>query len=348
MWDDIERIQTFIIDFFNSTWQQEQCSQKSIRDAFQVEVKGFSEFIPVNGRMYRYGFVSSDDRRTQSLARDMFHDNFQQFEQVVGRISGVSGWDTLRAPELKLHLLRHNQVAIHLKKHLPAPMHIVNTSSRDWLRGVYENIMRLNTDWSTNFSEWTDVEIVDNANEVVRAAIAAQTRDDISAIQNMLRRSTENAMMVDGGVYQDVETMITHVRTHLPHIAPLFQTCHGRIELVMAILAADANPRNVDGFYNILLLYLTKFRHQFSPLPSDARIYTSHEAAVDRAHFLEQYYETAMRSLQSDWASIVSFPPDESLPALVRRIPASTIKNYSDFTTLVDKVREKICEHAKQ
>jgi len=351
MWDDtLNHIRTFVVNFLTATQRAERESQRAVRDLFHFEVQGFSEFIAVNGRMYRYGFISSDTVRTRSLARAIFNDNFGEFERTVGHISDVDGWDdlhisdvdvdrwdNLRPPELKRHLLKHVTAALALQSHLPPPLLHVNTHAREWLHGVYENITRLNSDWGTEFETWDDVVVSDTERE--RDAVKSATSKDMADIRGMLRDTTQNALMQTPSVEADVDAMMSHVRTRLPALHAAFPH-QGQAELIMATLAAFTT--SIPTFYAILLLYLAKStnKHHFCKMPQGAQIFTSRELAADRATFLENHYDTEARSVQSDWASAMEVhgPSDEPLNVLVSLIPVSTIKDVRQFASLATSI----------
>jgi len=338
MWDDtLNHIRTFVVNFLTATQRAERESQRAVRDFFHSEVQGFSEFIAVNGRMYRYGFVSSDTGRTRALARAIFSDNFGEFERAVGHISEVDGWDDLRPPALKLHLLKHATAALTLQRHLPSPLLGVNTSAREWLHGVYENITRLNSDWGTEFETWDDVVVSDT--DRGREAVTSATSKDMADIRCMLRDTTQHALMQTPAVDTDVDAMMSRVRTALPALHTTFPR-QGQVELIMATMAALT--ASIPTFYAILLLYLAKStnKHHFCKIPPGVRVFTSRELAAERATFLENHYDTEARSVQSDWAAAMEVhgPSDEPLDVLVSLIPVSTIKDVRQFAALATSI----------
>ena len=341
-------IQKFMVNFFAVSARAERDAQAATRELFGVEVRGFSEFIGVNGRQYRYGFVSCDDARTRALARAMFHDNFNEFEEVVGELDGVISWDELRAPELKIHLLAHPEEALALRAYLPAPLHAVNSATRKWVQGVYDNITRLNADWGTEFTEWEQVRYTDT--EEQREAVQVMTQDDITDVQHMLVRATA-LLMKNEDMEEHTKTIMNHIQPHITNLVKLMPH-HGHVELIMAALSALTSmwhsQDTADTFYIILLFYLLQSVHKnnFTPLPSDAHVYTPEEVAADRALFLEQYYDTNTRSVQTDWNHILGRPTDDPLNVLVTHFPASTIKSFEEFTSLVNSLVDNLSHTA--
>jgi len=342
-----DTIQEFMLGFFKSSGMADHASQKAMRDFFCVEVKGFAEFIGVNGKLYRYGFVSEDDERTRTLARAMFKDDFQQFQHTVGTIQGVHGWEDVHAPELKVHLKNNAASVVALRKILPAPLLLINATSLSWLRGIYGTVERLNTQWGTTFESWSEL----NGLALEEDSDArGQTQDDISHINHLLTATTQNALM-GCGVEDEMQTELDKLSPILPTILPTIVahfSKHGRIELIFATIGSLLPYLPPDALYTMLLLYIASSfeTNTFSPLPPSA---DAHADATDRAAFLEHYYDTTTRTLQMDWARLVHHDVNNrTIEQLVQHIPASTVQNIGDFSSLVKDIQDMATPSATQ
>ena len=329
----LDDIKAFVVGFLTASLAERCVSQKAVREAFRVEVKGFAEFIGINGRTYRYGVVSADDDRTRAIVRKMFDGDFAKFTDAVGRL-GASDWDQLHAPELKIHLLKAGDVS------LPAaPLHEVDATARVWLQGIYENVHRLNSDWHTGFGDWSEVEYSDTERQ--REVVESLTRSDMEDVCRMLTRTTQNVMMVDGSLGENSDKLFAEVRERLPGLTAQFPA-QGQVELVMAALAAGANM--IDEFYAILLLYLARSsaRHTFATLPAGAAVHATEATCVGRARFMEEYYDSITRRLSRDWKRATGTAAHDSTRQLMAQVPASTVKDFKGFGALVAEIREKM------
>lgn len=331
-----DNIHAFVADFVCASVANEHTSARTVRDFFQVEVKGFSEFIGVNGKVYRYGFVSEDAVRTRTLARALFDNDLNKFRDIVG-MKGMSSWDDLQPAKLKVHLQRNHDAAVALNSSvLPAPLSDVNPPARNWLQGIYENIARLNVDWATDFQRWEDVTFTNT--EAQRESVRDATRSDMRNICALLSSSTKSAMMVEMGLKGEVEHLFNELT--VPHIPD-----HGEVEVLLATLAAQpSSPAAPDTLFTMLLLYLAHSvaHHTFTPLPLGVRTVTSKEAARDRAVFLEHYYDTTTRTVQDDWGRIMGTVTTAPLDVLVLSIPASTLKNLDEFVALSSTIAQEL------
>jgi hypothetical protein len=325
---DLSDIQTFVIKFFDFILQKDNDVQKTVREWLYVDVKGFREFIRANGRVYRYGMVSSDTPRTCTLLRGMFEDDFSTFKDVVGGGGNWTSWDDVDASNLKVHLQNQSHdVFDALTSRLPAPLHVVDATTREWLRCVYGNVMRFNAECGTNFTSWDEVDTLPPPSSVKETTLR-----DIADVKHMLQRATQVAMKDDVKttewmcpVFEDV------VHVYLPTLMTSFPH-HGFVELVMATLGAVTQMH--DAFFLLLLLYIA---HNFVALPEHAHVYSSEETAASRDAFFEYYYTATMsRDLDDDWKLMVG--KNVARRPVTDHIPASTLYEFSQFQELVNQV----------
>jgi hypothetical protein len=331
----LENIQKFMIDFFNSACAADRASQKAMRDFFCVEVRGFAEFIAVNGKVYRYGFVSGNDERTRMLVRQMFDDDFEKFKDTVGAIEGVDSWEDVHGPELKVHFKNNAASALALKDFLPSPLPIIDNSTINWLRNIYGTVDRINNEWDSTFASWSDMEGMKLEDD---AAARDQTQDDISHLTHMLTITTHH-MLNDENCGVEDKIKAAFEKLELPSSPK-----HGQVEIAFATIASLLPQLPHDTLYTMLLLYLASSlaNNTFSPLPSGAKTHSDHKA---REAFLEEYYDTTTRSLVHDWEQLVT-PLSQNgrgrptTRQLGGHIPASTVKNFEEFEKLVQEIQE--------
>jgi hypothetical protein len=293
----MDTIHEFMQKFFKSSCAAEKAAQKATRDFFCVELRGFAEFIGVNGKLYRYGFVSDDDERTCRLLRALFHDDFQHFRDTVGVLEEVDSWADVHAPELKLHLKNHPDAVVALKKLLPSPLPLINPASLNWLRGIYTTIDRLNSDWDTNFEHWSELRGLELEDD---QAARDRTSADISHLNHMLTTTTANALQPQACA---MEKPLDTAFRNLPPLPT--DSKHGQAELTFATLASLLPDLPHETLYAMLLLYLASSfaRNAFAPLPPSAATYAD---ARGRETFLEHYYDTTTRTLQTDWNQLLN------------------------------------------
>lgn len=77
-----DRVFEFVNEMDVGRARQIQQSLRKVRDQLQTEMRNGSEFISVNGRLYRYGFVSLNDDRTRELLKRMFSDDLGEFREM--------------------------------------------------------------------------------------------------------------------------------------------------------------------------------------------------------------------------------------------------------------------------
>lgn len=206
----------------------------AVRNALHSELRGMSEFINLNGRLYRYGFVSRDNNRTRKMLSHMFTpESFTKAVQFP-----ISDWTELDSAKLKLHFQSRRAT-------LPVPPLLeINTDTLDWLKGVYVSLHRLNDHWGTSARSWDDVVLNQDAAREI-------TEDDIDTVHSLLRDLT------------------TRVLAELPppvtwDVGPRVEG-HGVIETIFASL----RDRPVQEVYMLMLRYLAeRIRNDtFTPLP---------------------------------------------------------------------------------
>ena len=312
-------VHDFIQDFLRASAKTDHLAQRKVRDMFQVEVAGFSEFIAVNGKIYRYGFVSRDTSRTCAMVRAMFDNDLERFNEVMGW--RLSSWDDLTAPKLRLHVRNNHQAVRALNDMLPAPMVSINDATRGWLKSVYENIERLNAQCNTGFNHWEDVVLT----PAISDACQRETGRDIEEVRDILAQATTMAMTTTDDWIHDLFHQLHQAppRTNLPH---------GHVEILFATLASF-EPACIETFYVMLMLFLASSTQTELTVPS----YTGEDAATERANFLVEYFDTTTRSAQQEWRRVTGQSRHEPLRVLVKDI-SSSLKNFDHFVSLVNEI----------
>lgn len=320
-----KEVHEFVLHFVRASTTNDQSAQRKVRDMFQVEVAGFSEFIAVNGKIYRYGFISRDNARTCALARAMVDNDLDRFNDVVGM--HLATWDALTAAKLKTHLRNNHRAIRALNEILPAPLVEVNDATRAWLRSLYENITRLNAEWNTEYLHWDDVVLTPDALNTLRRA----TCRDIEDIQDLLTHATKLTMTVAS------EDWIHDLFDQLGRAPPVVGLPHGRTEIVFATLAS-LHPACTDTFYVMLLMFLAVATRPVEALPPGVPSYTGVDTAAERAQFLDTYYEAATRSAHQEWVSVTGQGGHVPLRVLLNDVPTSSVKNFNHFISLVTDI----------
>lgn len=285
----MERIEQFVNAADTAARRRARDQQVAVRDALQSELRGMAEFVNVNGRLHRYGFVSRDNQRTRDILRAMF-ESPAAFSQAVGL--PVQHWDDIDSAQLKLHLQTSR-----LSHLLPAPLVRVNTDARNWLQSVYLTLHRLNDDWGTRFTSWD--EVVGDARDA--------TQDDIDKLRGMLMDITTRLLEP----LPEPEAWDIQVKP-VPG--------HGIVEVVFAHLA---RRRGVPEAYMLLLRYLAQSAEDgtFTPLPPGK--HSTDKTAIHA--FIADFYPSREDFLR-DWPTppripATTTPSVESFQTLVDCIP---------------------------
>lgn len=327
-------IEAFIVNFIKTAQAADNTSRRKTRDMFQVEVAGFSEFIAVNGKVYRYGFVSRNDARTCTLVRAMFDNDVQRFNSTTGM--QLQGWSELSAPKLKTHLSTNRDLFCTLRQALPAPIVNIDDSVGEWLQNMYENIGRFNQVMNTSFQTWDEVKAQSTD---VEDALRRETARDIDDIRDLLLRATTTALAPPVEDYaRDLIAQVKRISyedvAHFPH---------GSVELLFACLAA-VEPSCSETMYAMLLIYLAAAarKHRFVPVPAHLVVYTGLETSVSRAEFMERYYSTTPRNAQDEWMRLTGETRRQPMHVMMREIPASTLRTFEDFISLVSNIRHAL------
>ena len=272
----VEQVHKYVTERDMETYQRTRNQQKAVRDALQSELKGMAEFVNVNGRLYRYGFVSRDNERTRRMLQQMFKTP-ESFGNAIN--FPVKTWDDIDSARLKLHFQSSRETVQPL-----APVVHINDDTLSWLKGVYVSLHRLNDHWGTSAKRWD--EVVVNAD-----AVREVTEDDISTLRNMLLDLT------------------TRVLSSLP-VLPKWElkprdVGHGVVETVFATLA---HTRDVREVYMLMLRYLARslLTNTFTPLPPGKH-------STDKTHireFIDAFY-TTNEEMTRDWGRV---PPEHQIP----------------------------------
>lgn len=311
----LDRIKTFVSDLDNRTCQNIQNSYASTRNTLHSEVKGMSEYISLNGRLYRYGFVSEDDERTRLAARRVSNDDLDAFRQTLD-MPNLKTWDDITGVKLKTHLL--NTYNTDVANIIPAPVSDLDALTLKWLQGVYTSVHRLNWDWGTQFKSWSDVKL-ESPGDAHEDALREMTQDDVDDVNDMLKQLTERALGCTTTQYRGWKDFERTVEQMYPRL----KKEHGLNEIAFASLASSPGGRQgIDDTYMQLLLYLahTARTHNFSSLPQR----NLEPNPTDVAEFTRTYYLTD-QSMRRDWG--------DKEP--VTQIPATTTPSLESFRELV-------------
>jgi hypothetical protein len=280
-------------------------SHRTVRNIVQTEIRGCMEFINVNGRLYRYGVVSADNRRTQQCVKALVP-SLDEFNRVFNM--HVQSWDQVTPYKLKSHL----QITLNRESYrmLPAPVVAINAQTLEWLRGVYVSLHRLNSHWGTQFKRWEDVAI-DADSDTHQDVLKEITQDDIAQLELMMKTLTKHAMAAVTKTptnYDDVGcTQHTHAQ-------------HGMVEMLFARIT-KLHKRDTRNMYVMMLLYLAhSYRtHTFSPLPPGKH----HTHGPITREFLDNYYASD-NELTRYWGG----------EDPIAQIPMSSIASLSEFEHL--------------
>ena len=288
-----------------------QQSIRKVRDQLQMEMKKGSEFIGVNGRLYRYGFVSPDDDRTRELVRLMFSDDLGEFQKVF---PGMESWDDVTSLKLRTHLGKGHSTEI--SEMMPVPFNSMDDKSLRWLKGIYLTLPTLNKHWDTEFNSWGDVSI----SKDVIPIIVELTEENTEDLKEILKNLTVHAMTFD-----PKETNFDTVKKSMG-IPRSPEETHGKVELVFAHIASsqDRDPRDV---YLTLLRYLSQSwkNGSFSPLPPGFHRSSSQNENLGR--FLSEHY-TSDDQMVRDWGT----------KDPVEHIPVTTVPSFPEFKSLVESL----------
>lgn len=289
-------------------------SHRVVRTLVQSEIRGCVEFINVNGRLYRYGFISTDTDRSRECVQALTP-SLQEFNRIFK--THLSSWSEFSPFELKNHLQKNPNPEVH--RLLPAPVPAMNPSTLEWLKGVYVSLHRLNSHWGTHFKQWGDVQVDPRAG-TQQQALKGVTEEDMAELQTLMKKLTQHAM---AGVdkpptnYHDV-TNCTHAG------AKELKQTHGVVELLFACITKKHGRDPVNMYMN-MLLYLARSRRKdsFSPLPPGKH----HVHGAETNAFISGFYSSE-KQLERDWG--------KTDPAL--QLPMSSVKSQKHFQELVHSV----------
>jgi len=207
---------------------------RQVRDALHVEVRGMSEYIHMDGRIYRYGFISADPDHTEQLVRGMVSP--EEFNIIFNLdIQDIAG--------LKAHLLTHPLSDVSAL--LPAPVVAMNPETQAWLKCVYTHVTRLNQHWGTTFKTWDHVQVDDDVQDILMDL----TDQDIHTVMSRLNRLTQVLLKnkpPNSSFEWDTEQIDKNIER--------FKDVHGIHEIVSATLAAQ-KPNSTDAVYMQFLRY---------------------------------------------------------------------------------------------
>ena len=256
----VHRINTFVCKRDQELHRRTRESQKTVRNALQSEMRGMAEFININGRLYRYGFISSNPARTRQLCKAIFSYPAIMTAQVHIQITS---WDDVDPAKLKLHLQSERA------RIPPPPLLSLDDRTLQWLQGAYTSLLRLNQHWGTRFTSWEDVTLDGVSPEVLQET----TEKDIHALQQMLVILAKTIMTP--------LRCVEYVQTPCPP----GDTGHGRVECVFARMVAHG--RDLEDTYLTMLMYLHNSVEQdtFTPLPPGKHVVTD-----DATKFVENFY----------------------------------------------------------
>lgn len=311
-----DRVFEFVNEMDVGRARQIQQSLRKVRDQLQTEMRNGSEFISVNGRLYRYGFVSLNDDRTRELLKRMFSDDLGEFREMF---FPVESWDDVTSLKVKSHLQGLKNREKILEK-LPVSFDSVDDQSLRWLKGIYLTLPTLNKHWDTEFESWGDVSISDD----VHPLIEELTGENMEDLGEMLKNLTSHAL-----TFEPRDTNFDKVEEAL-RVAKKTEKGgkenHGKVELVFARIAAsqDRDPQDV---YLLLLRYLSQSlkKGSFSPLPPGFQRSSSQND--DIRSFLEEHY-TSDDQIVRDWGT----------KDPVKHIPVTTVPSFPEFKSLVQSL----------
>jgi hypothetical protein len=293
----LHHITEFVDEQLNATHKHGMKLMRSTHETLRVEVRGMSEYIRMDGRVYRYGLVSTDTQQTIRLATKMMTraEFRQRFDMDMHDITG-----------LKAHLLTHTLPDV-AHTVLPAPVVCVDESTLEWLQCIYSHVTRLNQHWGTRFKTWTHVKVDEH-----EAILRDLTLHDMRTVQERLSRLTK--------------ALLKYTPPQPPHhvdparvlhlLAGEVKDEHGINEVMFAAMAAHNNPDNVDAMYMLFLRYSahTLDTNTFSKLPPGKH-------STPDLQFIHDYHK---HTHQPEWRHprlpVTTTPTVQAFKQLVQRI----------------------------
>lgn len=296
----LARIKQFMDDYSRETRARTLDTIRHARETLRVEVRGMSEYIYMDGRIYRYGFVGPDVEHMKRIVSLMMSpDEFRHTFQL--QVDDVA--------QLKPHLLTNNTLAGR-RDILPAPV-VMNNTTLKWLKGIYTHVTRLNLKWGTHFKTWDHVQLED-AQDILEEL----TRNDMGIVERKLQRLT-TAILKSRPSSEDwdgdtIQTMVD-----------AFAEVHGVNEIAFATMAAN-KPDNVDALYMAFLRYSahTLEHDTFSRLP-----HGKHH--VPQQAFIDQYTRNARLPPWKPRLPISTTPTLSSFKKLVIQITETLRQSHT-------------------
>jgi len=314
-------IRDAIFHFITHTIRREMNQDKLKRDVFLNEYIGMSEFIQVQGRIFRHGFVSEHGHRTIALLQHMFS-SFQHFQLVVGPIKQVEEWAQVTPQLLKQQLLRTRLSPKRFKPYLPAPLLEMTPLVVKWLKNVYIHIERLNADWGTQYTDWTEVQLPADESK-----LKVHHENDAARLQTILHQSSEHCLTLDlSKVKQENDAMFEQVEALLPVATAQFPDCDPDVLICAVLGSLLPDPQEYSHLYLFLSLYSAKNKQCQN---------------VDMAEIQARYswfvnYYNSHGNFADDIAAIGLEPT--ILPAVIQKIK---IILFKDFVRLIDVIKQK-------
>lgn len=258
----LTRIKEFLDTHVHAEHADTMKALRQVRDALHVEVRGMSEYIHMDGRIYRYGFVSADMDHTEQLVKKVV---------TPGKFKIVFDMDIQDIAGLKAHLLTH-QLA-DAQALLPAPV-VMDPSTLAWLKCAYTHVTRLNQHWGTAFKTWDQVRV-----EEAQDILMDLTSQDIHAVTSNLDRLTRVLLK------NPPPSNLQWDEDQLAKTIERFRGVHGPHEVVFAALATQT-PNSTDAIYMLFLKYSAHAldTNTFAQLPPGKHAKPDKQFIIDYNH----------------------------------------------------------------
>lgn len=305
------------MDLDNSIWKTLLCFYQSElnnvirrRDWLQQQMLSFQEYVYVNGRLYRYGFVSQDLRRVHDLLRQMFQHSIDRFQKRT----------TLTLDDFRSFCPDHVSTVplVIWKTHLPVslPEGRLNQQSLRWLQQEYKLVDQLNAVWRTNFVSWDDVR-VDSSSEYIHDAVVQLTNHDTNRLQVLLKRVTKYIL--------NAETQIDQARNQFRNSAKVSNDTDRFLPPLERrfVQVARIPGIEVDTIYVWMLLFAASRFQPLTTTPNDLHVVRT------QSDFLINFFTN--RDF-TQYLTCVDLGDDvHTIQALVHRIPPLTLATPSAF-----------------
>lgn len=242
------------------------------------QIRRYSTFISMNGRLYLYGCVDTeDDEQTHHNLRKCFKNDLNDLNTILKPSNAYKRWEDIKnigeflenKPSARHALMTRcsdeKSCCLHGLRNL--------NKARTWLRQVYKTLPNLNFRLQTDFVYWSDVILdPDNLTPVQTTELMSKLKNDQKTVNILVEQASLDGITEHNNNHAYIHNLFTPENVDV--ISRVFLSLPdsnliGKVELLFVSITAYFSKISRLTWYTLMLGYISRSVNtdSFIPIP---------------------------------------------------------------------------------